>query len=38
MDKFLEVYDLPKLDQEGTENLKRSIARTETETVIKTSQ
>ena len=33
MDKFLEKYNLPKLNQEETENLNRPI--TSVETVIK---
>ena len=35
MDKFLEKYHLPKLNQEEIENLNRSITSTEIETVIK---
>ena len=35
MDKFLEKYNLPKLDQEEIENLNRPITSTEIETVIK---
>ena len=35
MDKFLEKYNFPKLDQEDTENLNRPITSTEIETVIK---
>jgi len=35
MDKFLEKYNFPKLDQEETENLNRPITSTEIETVIK---
>ena len=35
MDKFLEKYNLPKLNQEETENLNRPITSTEIETVIK---
>ena len=35
MDKFLEKYNLPKLNQEEIENLNRPITRTEIETVIK---
>ena len=36
MDKFLEKYNFPKLDQEEIENLNRPITSTEIETVIKT--
>ena len=35
MDKFLEKYNLPKLNQEELENLNRCITSTETKTVIK---
>ena len=35
MDKFLEKYNLPKLNQEEIENMNRHITRTETETVIR---
>ena len=35
MDEFLEKYNLPKLNQEETENLNRPITSRETETVIK---
>ena len=35
MDKFLEKYDFPKLNQEEIENLNRPITSTEIETVIK---
>ena len=35
MDKFLEKYNFPKLDQEETENLNRCITSTEIETVIR---
>ena len=35
MDKFLEKYDLPKLNQEEIENLNRPIISTEIETVIR---
>ena len=35
MDKFLERHNLPKLNQEETENLNRPISITEIETVIK---
>ena len=35
LDKFLEKYNLPKLNQEGIENLNRPITSTEIEVVIK---
>ena len=35
MDKFLENYNFPKLNQEEIENCKRPITRTENETVIR---
>ena len=35
MDKFLEKYNFPKLNQEETENLNRSITSMEIETVVK---
>ena len=35
MDKFLERYNLPRLNQEEIENMNRPITSTETETVIK---
>ena len=35
MQKFLEKYNLPKLNQEETENLNRPITGTEIETVIR---
>jgi len=35
MDKFLEKYYLPELNQEEIENMKRPITSTETKTVIK---
>ena len=35
MDKFLERYDLPKLNQEEIENMNRPITGNEMETVIK---
>ena len=35
MNKFLEKYNFPKLDQEEIENLNRPITSTEIETVIK---
>ena len=34
MDKFLERYNLPRLNQEEIENMNRPITRTEIETVI----
>jgi len=37
MDKFLETYNLPKLNEEEIENLSRHTTSTETETVIKKS-
>ena len=36
MDKLLEKYNFPKLNQEEIENLNRSIMSTEIETVIRT--
>ena len=35
MDKFLEKYNLPKLNQEEIENMNRPITSTEIENVIK---
>ena len=35
MDKFLEKYSFPKLNQEEKENLNRPITSTEIETVIR---
>ena len=35
MDKFLENYNLPRLNQEEIENMNRPITNTEIETVIK---
>ena len=35
MDKFLERYDFPKLNQEELENINRLITSNEIETVIK---
>ena len=35
MDKFLEKYDFPKLNQEEIENLNRPITSTEIETAIR---
>ena len=35
MDKFLEKYSIPKLNQEEIENLNRPITNTEIETVIR---
>ena len=37
MDEFLEKYNLPKLNQEETENLNRPITSMEIETGIKSS-
>ena len=38
MDKFLEKYNFPKLNQEGIENLNRPITSMEFETVIRNLQ
>ena len=35
MDKFLERYNLPRVNQEETENINRPIPSNEIETVIK---
>ena len=35
MDKFLEMHNLPRLNQEEIENMNRPITSTEIETVIK---
>ena len=35
MDKFLETYNLPKLNQEESENLNRQVTPSEIEAVIK---
>ena len=35
MDKFLEIHNLPRLNQEEIENMNRPIRSTEIETVIK---
>ena len=35
MDEFLEKYNLPKLNQEETENLNRPITSMEIKTIIK---
>ena len=35
MDKFLEKFNFPKLNQEEIENLNRPVTSTETETVIR---
>ena len=35
MDKFLEIHNLPRLNQEEIENIQRPITSTEIETVIK---
>ena len=34
MDKFLERYNVPRMNQEETENMNRPITSTEIETVI----
>ena len=34
MDKFLETYSLPKLNQEETDNVSSSITRSEIKSVI----
>ena len=34
MDKFLEMHNLPRLNQEEIENMNRPITNTEIETVI----
>ena len=38
MDKFLERYNLPRLNQEEIENMNRQITSNEIETAIKTNQ
>ena len=38
MDKFLEKYNFPKLNQEETENLNRPITSMEIETIIRNIQ
>jgi len=38
MEKFLERYTLPRLNQEGKENMNRPITSTEIKTVIKKFQ
>ena len=38
MDKFLERYNLPRLNKEEIENMNRPITSTEIETVIKKFQ
>ena len=38
MDKFLEKYNLPRLNQDEIEQMNRPIKRTEIETVIKIFQ
>ena len=35
MDKFLEIHNLPRLNQDDAESLKRSLTSSEIETVIK---
>ena len=38
LDKFLEMYNLPRLNQEEIENMNRPITGTEIETVMKNFQ
>ena len=38
MEKFLEKYNLPRLNEDETENMNRAITSTEIETVIKIFQ
>ena len=38
MDKFLETYNFPRMNQEETENMNRPITSTEIETVVKSSK
>ena len=38
MDKFLEIYKLPKLKQKEIENLNRQVTSNDTESVIKRFQ
>ena len=38
MDRFLEMHNLPRLNQEEIENMNRPITSTEIETVIKNLQ
>ena len=38
MNKFLERYNLPRLNHEETENMNRSMERNETETVANSIQ
>ena len=38
MDKFLQIYNLPKLNQEESENMNRQIKPSEIEEVIKNLQ
>ena len=38
MDRFLQRYNLPRLNQEETENTKRPVKSTEIENVIKNFQ
>ena len=38
MDKFLETYNFPRMNQEETENMNGPITSTEIETVIKSSK
>lgn len=38
MDKYLEIYNLPKLPQKGIENTKKPITSNKTESVINSHQ
>ena len=38
MDKFLDTYSLPKINQDESENLNRQITPNEIEAVVKNSQ
>ena len=38
MDRFLETYNFPKINQEESENLNRQITPNEIEAIIKNSQ
>ena len=38
MDKFLEIYSLPKLNQGESENLNKQVTSNESEAIIKTNK